>query len=160
MDKATRERIRQQANEVRAAKQQAQVPLPSVSILDSPKVPSKKPKIVETKPTGVPPRVILFACGHAAGNHDCGACRKKARLDKNLRRRTVIAQKKNDDSQRLPDGAEFHVAYNAEAKLWSGVLSINGADITGQANGVFRLLQTLDAKYRESLNGDESGSAT
>jgi hypothetical protein len=41
------------------------------------------------------------------------------------------------------------VTYDAKAERWSGTLTITGRPtFTGSASGVFRLLETLDDRYR------------
>lgn len=159
MDKTTRERIRQQANEARAAKKPAS--------------PTPQPVIqVKTAPSS-PPEHVICSCGHKDKNRPCGKCRNAAQEAKRLRRQAkrdanrAAAENreqsgfhpKREGERRLPDGAEFHVVYRAETKTWDGNLVVNGAMIQGTAGGVFRLLMNLDAKYRSSLNGEDSTNA-
>jgi hypothetical protein len=54
---------------------------------------------------------------------------------------------------RLPDGAVFHVEYDATAETWTGTLAINGQTFKGKASGVFRLLVKLDNDFRAVQNG-------
>jgi hypothetical protein len=50
---------------------------------------------------------------------------------------------------RLPDGAEFVLAYNAAAKLWTGTLQIPGMEpIRSTFRALFQLLENLDREYR------------
>jgi hypothetical protein len=56
------------------------------------------------------------------------------------------------DKGRLPDGAEFYVAYDATAERWTGQLAIpGGPTFDGDAPGVFTLLTRLDDRYRKWL---------
>jgi hypothetical protein len=59
--------------------------------------------------------------------------------------------KRNPDTGRLPDGAEFAAKYDEAAKKWRGKLVIGGAVFDGAESGIFRLLINLDAAYRASL---------
>jgi hypothetical protein len=57
--------------------------------------------------------------------------------------------------ERLPDGSEFCVTYDAAAERWSGTLTVTtpegGQVFEGEAGGVFRLLTALDRQYRDWL---------
>jgi hypothetical protein len=101
---------------------------------------------------------VKYRCGHeTAAAHfagqDCPACRNEQRRQKNAKRRAELESAPRADkyaADRLPDGARFHVAYDATAERWSGVLSIPGCgDIRSSASGVFRLLRDLDQAFRQ-----------
>jgi hypothetical protein len=55
---------------------------------------------------------------------------------------------------RLPDGATFHVVYDAAATEWSGSLTVEATTFTAKAGAVFRLLRELDRLYRAALSGN------
>ena len=59
--------------------------------------------------------------------------------------------KRPDIPGRLPDGAVFHLLYNASTQTWWGTLKIGDAEFSGEKGGVFKLLRILDAEYRKSL---------
>jgi hypothetical protein len=61
-------------------------------------------------------------------------------------------------SQRLPDGAVFHVAYDAAKTQWTGTLTIDGKTFTASKGGVFGLLQELDKQYRATVQPAAAGS--
>ena len=51
---------------------------------------------------------------------------------------------------RLPDGAEFHLKYDAAAVKWTGVLALSGYEIPGSARSLYTLLTYLDRTYRRN----------
>ena len=63
----------------------------------------------------------------------------------------VPKAKKDPKWGRLPDGAEFHLKYDADAVKWSGVLAISGYEIPGSARALFTLLTYLDRSYRRNV---------
>lgn len=116
-----------------------------------------------------------FACGHyvtkAGVAHD--SCRKcintarkaesaEVRVAKDLARGARRAD--NRSAPRLPDKSEFYVWYDAKTETWSGTLTVSmcadgGIVFDGEASGVFKLLQQLDAQYRASLKEAGDGQA-
>ena len=52
---------------------------------------------------------------------------------------------------RLPDGAEFHLRYDAAAVKWTGVLALSGYEIPGSARSLYTLLTYLDRTYRRNV---------
>jgi hypothetical protein len=52
---------------------------------------------------------------------------------------------------RLPDGARFAVAYDADAERWTGTLTIGDKVFAGEQGALFKLLEKLDQLYRASL---------
>ncbi len=93
----------------------------------------------------------------------CPACRKEAQAVKEAKERAERAERaavppkkpkgagRMNENQRLPHQSSFMVQYDAEKKMWSGALFVNGVKFSGEASGVFRLLTTLDRHYRQSL---------
>jgi hypothetical protein len=99
----------------------------------------------------------------------CPACRQKAHAELTAREQAAAAERKKARGgptprrekaarpvvERLPDGSEFHVTYNAAAERWSGTLTVatpeGGQVFEGEAGGVFRLLSALDRQYRDWL---------
>ena len=59
--------------------------------------------------------------------------------------------KRPDIPGRLPDGAVFHLLYNASTQTWWGTLKVGDAEFSGEKGGVFKLLRILDAKYRKTI---------
>lgn len=136
---------------------------------------ASKPKVGPRGGTGTPPKpsppppsvslpvaTVVYHCGHQHPVADfrgafCPACRNKAgrdRAERNRAKRATVHQERPNAEQRLPDGATFHVAYDATAVQWTGTLTIrDGANsettFTASASGVFRLLRELDGAYRE-----------
>ncbi len=101
----------------------------------------------------------------------CSACRQQAAQEHNARakaeaearrgpkqQRRALRNDQRNHQQRLPDGAGFHVFYNAASTRWQGSLEIPDAAaemgfrrFDNDASGVFKLLGKLDAQYREWL---------
>ena len=117
-------------------------------------VPDKQPGgFVIPKPAKTTNPEVTFACGHKGHPpKKCGACRNEAN-----RVNAAKSKEQRDKSRkagRLPDGAEFHVAYDATMQLWSGHLTFEEAgachSFDGQASGVFHLLAKLDRQYRQA----------
>jgi hypothetical protein len=68
-----------------------------------------------------------------------------------VRRRAGQSQAHLDG--RLPDKARFDVEYDAARTCWHGALVVGQTVLHGEAPGVFRLLEALDAQYRAWLAG-------
>lgn len=59
--------------------------------------------------------------------------------------------KKARASGRLPNGATFHVSFDAAKGEWSGTLTVpDKGEVKSAATGVFRLLEMLDEQYRKA----------
>lgn len=59
---------------------------------------------------------------------------------------------------RLPDGSKFEATYDHTSRRWTGTLTLtSGVVFTEGSGAVMKLLKKLDAKYRESLKGEEGG---
>ena len=123
--------------------------------------------------------IVPFACGHTnfyePGYHEkkCQDCRvdpafrekcheiERLRIEKEAKEKPPAAKpqpapsksgpKRTDIPGRLPDGAVFHLLYNASRKVWWGTLKIGDAEFSGEKGGVFKLLRILDTKYRKSI---------
>jgi hypothetical protein len=59
---------------------------------------------------------------------------------------------------RLPNGSNYNVTYDAAAEKWSGVLTVGPKDgvpqvFNAEARAVFTLLDKLDKRYRRWLDG-------
>jgi hypothetical protein len=134
--------------------------------------PQPKP-VTQPKPAGTPaskpaargpaveadPRyVVTYDCGHKIGtrylqNTKCPHCRK----EQNRRRRVEVGARnrgvepRERKASRLPDGAEFHVVFDAAAEQWIGTLAVGDAIVEGEASGVFKLLELLDRLYRDAV---------
>jgi hypothetical protein len=107
-------------------------------------VPAAKPASVE----------VTHSCGHKTTVEKLAQRRCPACLHETHTKELKQAQKavgKDTRTGRLPDGAVFHVAYDATKTLWTGTLAIDGQTFTGESSGVFKLLAKLDAQYRASL---------
>lgn len=66
-------------------------------------------------------------------------------------------QRVRPDPGRLPNGATFFVKYDHDSSSWTGTLGVTMPDgkfgnFDGTASGVFKLLSTLDTKYRVALS--------
>jgi hypothetical protein len=99
----------------------------------------------------------------------CPACRQKAHAELTAREQAAAAGRRKARGgptprkekaarpvvERLPDGSEFHVAYDAGSERWSGTLTVSTPEgskvFEGEAGGVFRLLSALDRQYRDWL---------
>jgi hypothetical protein len=92
----------------------------------------------------------------------CKACRERKRLEaeeaiklrqteKQQRAESGTKKLAGDGMGRLPDGAKFEVVYDATRTQWTGTLTIGARVFTGSAGGVFKLLNRLDRKFRQSL---------
>ena len=99
----------------------------------------------------------------------CPACRQKAHAELTAREQAAAAERRKARGgptprrekaarpvvERLPDGSEFHVTYDATAERWSGALTVTtpegGKVFEGEAGGVFTLLTALDRQYRDWL---------
>jgi hypothetical protein len=117
--------------------------------------PPVQPAKEKPKPTAGPARVT-YSCGHEDNNRPCKTClnaRSLRRVERKRKKRqgSLLLGLAIADERRLPDGAAFTVTYNAESRAWAGKLAIGGAVFEGEASGVFRLLEDLDATYRTSI---------
>ena len=99
----------------------------------------------------------------------CPPCRQKAHAELTAREQAAAAERRKarggptprkekavrPDVERLPDGSEFRVTYDATAVRWSGTLTVTtpegGKVFEGEAGGVFKLLSVLDGQYRDWL---------
>lgn len=136
--------------------------------------PVKKP----TGKPGAPPIVkwetVKAACGHdfqfglfddkkdkfrdarrtKQAARDCADCRKKKQEAQEAQGRAKREAKKKARENRwnvprLPDGATFHVSYDASSLRWSGSLFIPGCpEFSNDSSAVFKLLRKLDTQYR------------
>jgi hypothetical protein len=97
---------------------------------------------------------------------DCKACREKRQKEETEaaeRRRVEKEQRKAKQPPRekpaggrLPDGSRFEMQYDATKQQWSGTLTVPApegapASFSGSASALFRLLSSLDEKYRATL---------
>ena len=107
----------------------------------------------------------------------CPACRQKAHAELTAREQAAAAERRKARGgptprkekaarpvvERLPDGSEFRVTYDAAAERWGGTLTVTtpegGQVFEGEAGGVFTLLSALDGQYRDWLAGRASGGA-
>ena len=127
--------------------------------------PEKPPEPRAESSVAVPVGKLKYRCGHEAQLTElekrlCGPCKQEAAKAKQGRRKSRKEVKKseahaaemaqaNNDSRRLPNGALFHVVYDAEKKEWSGSLTIQSLPVLeNRAGGLFRLLGILDGMYR------------
>lgn len=107
-----------------------------------------------------PPKARFIAETIAKTNRrPCKQCRA---LQESERRRAAVERRAMREKfptgkprPRLPHGARFEATYDAVSKTWSGSLVVPG-DLTpcgsiccSRATGVFKLLELLDATYRE-----------
>jgi hypothetical protein len=137
--------------------------------------PQPKP-VTQPRPAGTPasrpaargsaveadPRyIVTYDCGHKIGtrylqNTKCPQCRKeqqrRRRVEVGARNRGVEPRERK--ASRLPDGAEFHVVYDAASLRWIGTLVVENVIVEGEASGVFKLLELLDRKYRDAVSVD------
>lgn len=153
MDMKDRVKKALQAKGVRVVDEQAQ---------EGPKQAQGRPQ--KTQHGKSPKPSVTHACGHARtikeveGSY-CPACikatRQKAIQRKAERRKAQEAKVGGSQDSRLPDGAVFSVTYSAERTMWGGCLVIGSQNFQGEASGVFKLLEQLDRKYRESLEKKE-----
>lgn len=116
--------------------------------------PAKPPETAPPTTNGTPPTKkeekpekvrIEYACGHRTSitrADNCPSCQNKDRQEKNRRKRT--------DKGRLPDGATFHVVYDAETQTWAGTLTVGVETFEAKTSAVFHLLGILDTKFREA----------
>jgi hypothetical protein len=107
-----------------------------------------------------------------ATSRPCPACRQKAHVERlaqeeSARQEKERKQKERAEAQdktqgqekspgagarRLPHGATFQVAYDGTKMEWSGSLTVpDKGEFRGAASGVFKLLQTLDQQYWQSM---------
>lgn len=114
------------------------------------------------QPLAIPPEsgkiTVTFACGCRQGFYlqekgRCRQCATKAKAKEKAARKAARKEKwkdkQPDDAQRLPDGSDFKVKYNAATKTWSGSLWVPGTgSFEDSAGGVMTLLRLLDAQYR------------
>lgn len=75
-------------------------------------------------------------------------------------------QQAHDSAQRLPDGSRFNMVYHGATQTWSGELTVvdfaapgTPLVIAGTAGGLFRLCQSLDRQFRETLAKSASSEA-
>lgn len=123
--------------------------------------PAKQPTIQPPpqKPATPKPELVTYACGHSKpiehiARKNCGACKQAAAERQASKKKEKKPPKsKYTESQRLPDGSVFCVDFIAEKQEWHGHLHIGGGgpQFEDRSSGVFRLLQKLDAQYRENL---------
>lgn len=92
---------------------------------------------------------------------DSAAAAEKNRLaneeiSKAARAKRALAPERHRDHPRsrprLPEGATFHVTFNAERVEWTGTLTVGEVVINGRHGVVMGLLSKLDEKYREKLD--------
>lgn len=104
-------------------------------------------------------------------NKNCSDCRKKAheeltkkqQEEAKARRRKKVKHGRLKD--RLPDGANFNVTYDAKIQKWSGTLSIPqgpGDTLVFQDiySAVFMLLPKLDEHYQQWLEDNRRETTT
>jgi hypothetical protein len=86
----------------------------------------------------------------------CPACQeqKQRQEQEAARQRRAEKHKATEKLPRLPDGATFHVVFDAAATEWSGSLTVGSETFTARAGAVFRLLRDLDRLYRAALPGN------
>ena len=136
--------------------------------------PAAPPPVDDVAPAPEKPKkeaadVIVYACGHRIGRRhiegqNCVGCNVKARQENRKRREEKRASEVPiaRDSGRLPDGATFHVVYDATAEKWTGRLSVPEAGtFDSSAGGVFKLLQKLDGQFRGAIRNEvDDGTAS
>lgn len=112
--------------------------------------PGKRPAPAqEADPNGV----ITHACGHKTGcrflqQSKCGYCVRQARLQRPNYGSVEAREARMAKLPRLPDGAIFHVEYDAAGQKWRGTLTVGEVKVEGEASGVFKLMEALDKLYR------------
>lgn len=97
--------------------------------------------------------VVQHQCGHRQGvrylvQSLCLGCAIKAQRKQKKAPGVTRTQAKLERGTRLPDGAVFHMSYNAEKVLWAGSLTVGDIVVEAEASGAVRLLQLLDNRYR------------
>jgi len=66
--------------------------------------------------------------------------------------RPLVVQLAKPTPPRLPDGSEYHAAYDASVQQWNGTLTVPGVKaFVTSASSVFGLMSKLDKAYRRSL---------
>lgn len=107
-----------------------------------------------------PSAMVTFSCGHhkpaaAFKSSACGECRAKARKERVARQRAKDAEKQAASEAsnigRLPHGSVKTLTYDADAKLWNGVLTVPGeGEFRFSASGEKATFHGLDGLYRDS----------
>lgn len=88
-------------------------------------------------------------------SRDCAECRQKKFQEQQelSRQKRFKGNAKQRKLARLPDGAEFHVVFDAEKVSWSGTLKVTSEEhgeivLSAERGPLFTLLGTLDVQFR------------
>jgi ssDNA-binding Zn-finger/Zn-ribbon topoisomerase 1 len=114
-----------------------------------------------TATCGHPTKIPLKPAEFFAARRDkalakaCPECRKASheillKKQREARRKKLVeaAARGKLPKGRLPDGAEFHVRYDAMEEQWSGTLKVSGQMFACKWHALFGMLAKLDGFYR------------